>query len=343
MRKDKRIWPISKRSFILFLLHCIFTVFLMGFIIYIFIDYSGTVSSLYVFVILLIILCFMAICIAYYKYVYIPYMKTLKIMEQFNNGYTVDGIFKIKFFLSGAMENTLNKIHEILNRQYAIDISKKQAEYLALQNQINPHFLYNTLEAIRGDALNEGMESIAEMTEALATFFRYNITKVDHLVTLEDELSNAENYFLIQQYRFGDKLSLSIKYGNEQDVNIFDYKLPKLTLQPIIENSIYHGLECKIDKGTITINIETTQSRLLINIIDDGIGMEENVLNTLNRKLNQPSLDYVKEDEQAKGGIALINVNNRIKLLFGEQYGLYISSTLNYGTDVEITLPLMKS
>lgn len=136
---------------------------------------------------------------------------------------------------------------------------------------------------------------------------------------------------------------MSIKYDNEMDVNIFDFKLPKLTLQPIIENSIYHGLECKIDKGNITINIETTQSRLLINIIDDGMGMEEYVLNSLNAKLNQPSFDYVKEDEQTKGGIALINVNNRIKLLFGEQFGLHISSTVHFGTDVEITLPLIKN
>lgn len=184
MKKDKKLWPVSKRSIILFILTCVFISILIGLIISLFIENSNAISSLYIFVILLLIFCFLAICISYYKYVYIPYRKTIKIMKQFNYGYTVDGIFKIKYFLSDEMEDTLNKIKEMLNRQYAIDISKKQAEFLALQNQINPHFLYNTLEAIRGDALNEGMESIAEMIEALATYFRYNITKVDNLVTL---------------------------------------------------------------------------------------------------------------------------------------------------------------
>ena len=107
----------------------------------------------------------------------------------------------------------------MIDKNNLINVSKKQAEYLALQNQINPHFLYNTLEGIRSEALLAGLDSVAEMTEALGTFFRYTISQVEHLVTLEDELANIENYYYIQQFRFGDRLTLSIEYEHDDDRN----------------------------------------------------------------------------------------------------------------------------
>ncbi|NLJ32003.1 MAG: histidine kinase, partial [Clostridiales bacterium] len=216
------------------------------------------------------------------------------------------------------------------------------AQYLALQNQINPHFLYNTLEGIRGETLNAGLENVAKMTEALATFFRYTISNVENLVTLEDELANVNNYYIIQRYRFGERLKLVVDYDAEHEPEIMSCRMPKLILQPIVENAIYHGLERKIGEGLLRIKIETTASRLILTISDNGIGMPEERLREINGKLNGTTLDYIRPESEKHGGIAVVNVNNRIRLLFGEEYGVCIYSTEQVGTDVEITLPLMK-
>lgn len=277
-----------------------------------------------------------------YKWVYKPYKETNKALSLFAEGFILQGIFDLRCPLSPQMNEVALRFKEMLDTKELISISKKQAEYLALQNQINPHFLYNTLEGIRSEALCAGMDGVAEMTEALATFFRYTISNVDNLVTLEDELANIENYYRIQQYRFGDRLSVSIEYGDEDEMEVLMLHLPKLTLQPIVENSIYHGIERKIGKGNLRIKIQTTLDRLIITISDDGLGMEEEQLGILNKKLRSTSLDGVIPVKNKKGGIAIVNVNNRIKLLFGDEYGIYIYSTQDVGTDVTITLPKVK-
>lgn len=193
-------------------------------------------------------------------------------------------------------------------------MNKRQAQYLALQNQINPHFLYNTLESIRSEAMQVRLDSVADMTEALATFFRYTISKVENLVTVEEELQNYETYFRIQQYRFGDRLSLDIQCDAEDRDKLYRFRLPKLTLQPILENSIIHGSELKIGTGHLTIRLQRAQKRLLISVSDDGIGMEEEVLEKLNSCLGKGGIagSHLKEENQ--GGVALINVDNRMRL-----------------------------
>ncbi len=336
MKKNLDLWSIFNILFIVL-------VFFTGIIIIlcsIFIKFFNKEPVFFLASWILLIGILILIVFLYFKCVYKPYKKIKKNIQQFNSGLTLEGLFNMKAFLFKDMEAMLIRIEKLLNKNYEIAMAKKQSEYLALQNQINPHFLYNTLEAIRGDALMAGVDSIAEMMEALATFFRYTISNVENLVNLEDEITNVENYFIIQQYRFQDKLNLNFIYEDVDDT-IFEYKLPKLTLQPIVENAIYHGLECKVGKGNINISFYTTKSRLVIHIKDDGIGIEEGILENLIDRLNQPSFDYTK-DQNDKGGIALINVNNRIKLLFGEQYGINITSAIDYGTDVEITLPLSK-
>jgi two-component system sensor histidine kinase YesM len=159
---------------------------------------DGYVIPLIMFSILLLIV---ILLIFGYKGILLPYGKITRTMKLFNQGHTNEQIFQMEESLCSEMPAMLKRMNVLLDNQTAIKMSKKQAEYLALQNQISPHFLYNTLEAIRGDALDAGMISIAETTEALATFFRYTITEVENLVTLEDELENVENYFIIQQYR----------------------------------------------------------------------------------------------------------------------------------------------
>lgn len=253
----------------------------------------------------------------------------------------MEGIYELRYPFSPEMEYAVKKLKALINTKELISTTKRQAQYLALQNQINPHFLYNSLEGIRGEAIAAGLNNVAEMTEALATFFRYTISNMEHLVTLEDELAHIENYYIIQQFRFGERLNLSIEYDCEDKDEILKYRLPRLTLQPIVENSIFHGIERKMGKGNICIKIETTSKRLIITVSDDGLGIEEDRLRKLNEKLKTQSFDYVKQDGERENGIALINVNNRIKLLYGEEYGINIYSTVNVGTDVEITLPLI--
>lgn len=285
-----------------------------------------------------------------YRLVIRPYQETKKIYEQFAMGYVLNDFFHQPHPLTPESELAIQRLNEILDRNNLIHHSKKQAEYLALQNQINPHFLYNTLEGIRSEALIVGLDSVAEMTEALATFFRYTISQVEHLVTLEDELANVENYYYIQQFRFGDKLDLHISYTMDEDetedfpshLDILQYRLPKLTLQPIVENSIYHGIERKIGRGNLTIRIDVSDLILRIRVSDDGLGMNETTLRQLNERLRRLTLDEESTETGKRGGIAIMNVNNRIKLLFGEEYGLTFYSREGVGTDVVITLPLIK-
>ena len=230
-------------------------------------------------------------------------------------------------------------MEHFLHSPQMMDLNKRQAQYLALQNQINPHFLYNTLESIRGEALIAGLDGVADMTEALAKFFRYTITKVENLVSVEEELDNCETYFGIQKYRFGDRLNLHIEYDPKEYEKIMNCRIPKLTLQPILENSIIHGTELKIGAGNLYIRFACTQDRLIICISDDGVGMDEETLAALNRKLGRGNDSFGFPDEK-KGGIALVNVNNRIHLIFGDEYGMHVYSVQQRGTDVEITIPI---
>lgn len=270
-----------------------------------------------------------------------PYLELRKIYRLVADGYYSENLPDFPVQFDREAERAEKELMSSFDKNQLLSLSKKQAEYLALQNQINPHFLYNTLEGIRSEAIIAGIDSVAEMTEALATFFRYTISKVDHLVTLEDELANIENYYVIQQYRFGDRLSLSIEYEEDDEMEALFCRIPKLTLQPIVENSIYHGLEEKIGKGCLKIRIALMKNRLLITVSDDGVGMEKEKLDDLNRRMSKAPMEDVQIKSEKQGGIAMVNVNNRIKLLFGEEYGLYFYSTPGVGTDVEITLPVL--
>ncbi|MBQ7795084.1 MAG: histidine kinase, partial [Lachnospiraceae bacterium] len=229
-----------------------------------------------------------------------------------------------------------DKMQELMQSQYSLQLIEKQIEYSALQSQINPHFLYNTLEAIRSQALLNNQTEIALMTEKLARFFRYCISNREDIVTIRDEINNIRDYFFIQQYRFENRFSLEIIYNEEDDS--FDKVIPKMTLQPVVENAIFHGLEQKKGSGTVTIRILQTRSKIYIVISDDGVGMQEEQVLSMNQRLQNLG---IKADETVsyRKGIALSNVNNRLKLYFGEEYGLRISSIIGQGTDVEICIP----
>ena len=273
-------------------------------------------------------------------WVIVPYLKSEKMVQHFMEGYIFSENGDLgTAILTPSLHQQMKSVETLLRSPQRIDLNKRQAQYLALQNQINPHFLYNTLESIRGEALIAGLDSVADMTEALAKFFRYTITKVENLVSVEEELDNCETYFGIQKYRFGDRLNLHVEYDAEDQDIIMNCRIPKLTLQPILENSIIHGTELKIGAGNLLIRFECTKDRLLIRISDDGVGMDEQTLARLNHKLGK-SLEAFSSPEETKGGIALENVNNRIHLLFGDEYGMHVYSVQGRGTDVEITLPI---
>ncbi len=231
------------------------------------------------------------------------------------------------------LPHLLRVVQKKYREAYKTDILRKQAEINFLQRQINPHFLYNSLESIRGNAMVKGAHEIAEMTEALATFFRYSISQKGSMVTLEDELNNVRDYFTIQQFRFHNKFEMSIT-GCQDAASFSQFYLPKLTIQPIVENAIYHGLEPKVGPGRVEIRITITDIRLILNIVDDGIGIGKEKLHSIQSMIHD---DTGRESTS----IALFNVNRRITLNFGSGYGVFVTSTKNYGTNVEITLPLI--
>lgn len=331
----KKVYLVDKLKVWLLMIFA-FCIILIAGILKIAIEYETYRPFLILVLILLVIVLYVG-----YRLVYHNYKEIEKLSRLYSEGYLSNDVLYKDINISPTWDKTWEIMAEKLDKIKVLNLSKKQAQYLALQNQINPHFLYNTLEGIRSEALCAGIEGVASMTEALATFFRYTISNIDKLVMLEDELTNIENYYSIQKYRFGDKLNLSIEYGD--DMRILNLRLPKLILQPIVENAVYHGIESKLGQGNLKIRVDRTKTRLIIKISDDGMGMEPAILEDLNKKLLTNYMEDITEtDRRKKGGIAVINVNNRIKLLFGEEYGIYIQSTKNVGTDVEVTLPIVE-
>jgi len=278
----------------------------------------------------------------------IPFQKMNRAMKKYLQTKDIKELKKYNFHKWPAMDGFIQE--QIREQKFGslTELKRQHAEYLALQNQINPHFLFNTLEDIRGDALEAGMIGIAQTTGALATYFRYTITEPENLVPLEDELDNVESYYTIQQYRFGDRLSMEIDYPDGH-LGYPNVKLPKLTLQPIVENAISHGLERKVSGGCFRIQIETTQKDLLIHVRDNGSGIAPDTVQAMNqsfltnKELTRKSTGEDSGNQEGKhNGIALNNINNRIRLLFGENYGLHIYSKEGIGTDEQVRLPLVK-
>lgn len=311
-----------------------------------YVSFRETLTSSFQFWLLtsIVFLVLGVITFVFFRRIYLPILKFLGAIQVLENGQSggepdVQNDNAITPPLAG-INSLFAQLKDSMDREFTAKIMKKQAEIDALQNQINPHFLYNTLESIRGQAVVEGADEIANMIEALSALFRYSISQRGSIVTLEDELNNVDNYLAIQQFRFNDKFNL-VKVLDDSP-GLLKYKLPKLIIQPIVENAIYHGLETKIGEGCITIRVSVTEKRLIINIADDGVGIEKLKLDAINDTLSR-GMDYPTEnDASPTHGIALSNVSQRIKLNFGGAYGLMLYSTPDLGTDVEISLPLIK-
>lgn len=242
--------------------------------------------------------------------------------------------------LRGPVNQMVEAVKRASQDEYEAQNLRSQAEIFALQSQINPHFLYNTLDTIRSHALLCDARDIAAMTESLSTLFRYSISRPGEMATLKEELDNVKNYLLIQQYRFPDKVEYLVE--GMDDEAILNYQMPILTIQPIIENAIHHGLEMKIGKGHIKLRAIRTEDRITLMVSDNGLGMSEKRLESLRQSLDgvQKEQEEFSRGRKRKGaGIALVNVDRRLKFYYGHQYGLRVRSTLGVGTMVEIHLP----
>lgn len=233
--------------------------------------------------------------------------------------------------LSTSFNHMLERIRNLMKQVVDEQEEKRKLELKALQHQINPHFLYNTLDSIIWMAESKD-ENIVPMTEALSKLFRISLSRGKELISLSDELDHVRNYLFIQSMRYLNKFDYEITAPQE----LLSCKTLKLILQPIVENSIYHGIKNMQGKGSIKINASEENEKLVIKIQDNGIGMDEEMLERL---LNEP----VGEKSSKGSGIGVHNVNERIKLYFGEQYGLRFESELDKGTTAYVYLPLLRN
>ena len=223
--------------------------------------------------------------------------------------------------------NDKTKMAEILEERMKL---LRKSQYDMLQTQINPHFLYNTLETINWMAYNmsNSENPVSKSLINLASFFRNTLTS-GYFVSIENEIKYTKEYVNILALRYGDLFDIEW----DIDESILSYTIIKICLQPIIENAVYHGIKQKNDKGLIKIKGLCDDNNIILIVSDDGIGIEKDALDELNKTLSETS--FTNE----KSHIGLSNVNQRIKIIFGDSYGLHVESTVGVGTDVYVTIP----
>lgn len=234
--------------------------------------------------------------------------------------------------LASGFNSMIYKIKELIEKEYNENLLRKEAELNLLQAQINPHFLYNTLGSIKNLAKTEGAGKTSEMIQSLSRIFRYNLGKIGSVVTIKDEIDHIKNYLFIQKYRFQDKIEVvfDIQEGTLNESILI------MTLQPIVENAIVHGLEPKIGSGRIEIKVRHAGEYTKIYVVDDGVGMSPHLIQELNNSFEHNN-QFV--DNNSSGKIGIFNVNSRIKYRFGKQYGVKISGNSGSGITVELLLP----
>ncbi|WP_201004304.1 cache domain-containing sensor histidine kinase [Paenibacillus glycanilyticus] len=232
------------------------------------------------------------------------------------------------------MENMSSHVISTQARLYESELSKKQAEFSALQSQINPHFLYNTLNCISGIGLEYGSKEIAQITSCMSKIFRYSV-KEDALVRISEEMECIKAYLNIISIRYENKFAMEVRI----DEKLMNLQTPKMILQPIVENAVYHGLERVDAEGELKVSGHfDANGDICFAVTDSGRGMDEDKLRHLREKLNTEH-----SDRGSGKSIGLPNINNRIKLLFGESYGIVdIVSRLGCGTTIIVKIPALE-
>ena len=227
--------------------------------------------------------------------------------------------------LDQNFDKMADRIEALMDKQIKDQKSLHRAELELLQAQINPHFLYNTLDSIVILAESEREEDVVNMVTSLSTFFRNSLSNGKDIIPLRAELAQATSYLEIQQIRYSDIMTYNISVPED----MLDITVPKLILQPIIENALYHGIKNRRGRGTIDITGEKDPDNILLKVKDNGAGMSPEQLEELQNGIYQ----------EHHNGLGLKNVFQRIQLYCGEDYGLTFKSTQGEGTEVTISLP----
>ena len=239
-------------------------------------------------------------------------------------------------FLHKTFNNMTKEIDHLVTWIYREQITRKEAELKALQSQINPHFLFNTLESINWMAQLNNVPEISSTVSDLSTLLEASIGRDDRLITIEEEFMYIDKYIALLKRRFEDRISLN----KEVDPKVLYIKIPRLLIQPLIENAVYHGVENSRGKGIITLTASIRGELLIIEVIDNGNGISTDELIKLNKGLEMDNDTYFKSLSNKKNkSIGIDNVNRRIKLFYGEKYGINLESKLNIYTKVSVTLP----
>lgn len=260
-----------------------------------------------------------------------PIKKLEKQMKKVENGdfnisLEVKGEDEVKR-LSKSFNLMISRIRQLMEQIINEQQEIRKSELKALQAQISPHFLYNTLDSIVWMNENHHYEGVTTMVVALAKFFRISISRGNEIIDVADEIEHARSYLIIQQTRYKNKFDFSI----EAQPEVFAHKTLKLILQPIVENAIYHGIKNLQEKGEIKIKAGIEDDKILFQVIDNGYGIKPEHLN---------DLLTLESSSTHSSGVGLKNVNERIKLYFGSPYGIEIISELEVGTIVNIRIPL---
>lgn len=240
----------------------------------------------------------------------------------------------------GTLYNEYNAMAEQLNQSIKRDYQDKlillDAQMKSLEARINAHFLFNTLEAINSMAVLDDNDAIATMSLALGNMFRYTIKTESELVSVLDELANVDDYVSIQSIRFSNRFRLVIN----MEESLKNLQVLKLILQPLVENSLYHGLNYCSQGDLITITGRQQDGCLYLHVIDNGQGMDAETLDSIQKRLSEEA-SFTQLGHRSKQSIGLTNIHSRLELYYGRGYGLSISSTLNKGTDIQIKLPVI--
>ena len=229
--------------------------------------------------------------------------------------------------LSQSFGHMVLRIQQLMSTVRQEEINLRKTELKALQAQINPHFLYNTLDSIAWMCERGRNADAVNMVHALARLFRISISRGHELIPIAKEIEHAESYLQIQKYRYKNQFT----YEFDVDPGCLDYYCNKITLQPIIENSINHGLDLLVEEGRIQVEVLQDGEDILFRVRDNGVGMSQEQVDAI-----------LEQDPEDRTGIGIRNVNDRLRIYFGAPYGLNITSELDVGTCVEIRMPKVK-
>ena len=233
--------------------------------------------------------------------------------------------------LGNSFNHMIKEISNLIDMVYAEQRRKREAELKTLQAQIKPHFLYNTLYTIQWMAQEHGAKDVVAILGALANLFRIGLSKGKEMISVHEELEHVRSYLAIQKARYEDKLTYEVNF----DEKILNYNVLKVILQPLVENAIYHGINARRGVGKITITAKEEEGKLYFSVEDNGIGITTEKLKEIRQLLDS---NY---GEAGKTGFGIFNVNERIRLSAGKEYGLVYHSVYQEGTKVEVWHPLI--